>query len=144
VCSSPQILSELFLINHMRSFLIRSIWNLFIYRTPRTPDRTPWEPVGFQIATLINGYNDWHLQKVPGVDNVLASVVMTANRIWEREREPAGSWGWFLGSHWTIYAWPCSIYIIYNSQLDFLFVFSATAMPFPITWLCSAVFVRLK
>jgi len=23
----------------------------------------------------------------------------------------AGSWGGFLGSHWTIYAWPCSIYI---------------------------------
>jgi len=81
----------------MRSFLIRSIWNLFIYRTPRTPDRTPWEPVGFQIATLINGYNDWHLQKVPGVDNVLASVVMTANRIWEREREFRGELRLILG-----------------------------------------------
>lgn len=39
-------------------------------------------------------------------------------------------WGGFLGSHWTIYAWPCSIYIIYNSQLDCLFFFSATTWPF--------------
>lgn len=31
-------------------------------------------------------------------------------------------WGGFLGSHWTIYAWPCSIYIIYNSQLDWLLI----------------------
>lgn len=135
MCSSPATISSIYLSNILCTFLILSIWHILIHRTPSL--LPCFQPVCVQIATLINGYNDWHLQKVAGVDNVLASVVMTANRIWKWKRGiPAVGgvlwrWGGFLGSHWTIYAWPCSIYIIYNSQLDWLLIlFSATTWPF--------------